>query len=147
MVSETFAGSGIIEASFIHDQFDCFSDPFPGFEPLISGNGQTIFELCFNVNPTAIYGECTFVSLAEPIRVERHDVLNGVTGECLNLGLLEATTTQSKVTIGVRPFVMTASDETVSEGELFCVDFSFTGFDELQSAQYTVNYDAAMLAI
>lgn len=100
-------------------------------------DGTRIFELCF----TALgeYGATSPISLTNdptPIDVQRVNACPN------NIGMLSD---NGLVSVGVRPLTLIASQEEANEGDLVCVDFSATGFDDLTSMQFSVNWDPNIL--
>ena len=109
-----------------------------------ANNGQSIddfevlFELCFDAIGT--YGETSEVNITNvptPINLTRQS-----TG-CSPIGLLVRQS--STVTLCVRELNISATDVSGNEGDLVCVDFPVTGFDQLSNVQFSVNYDPAFL--
>jgi len=100
-------------------------------------DGTIIFRLCFKA--LAQYGGTSEIILSDdpiPIRVTRVNACPNNIGMFSKNGL---------VSIGVRPLILIASQETANEGDLVCVDFSVNGFDDLTSMQYSMKWDPAVL--
>lgn len=105
-------------------------------------DGATIYELCFTVPDEVPYGSTSDICIVEspvPINVTREN-----TG-CLNIGIVNDSDC-GLVSVGVEPFIITASNETGFPGDLVCVDFMVTGFNDLTSMQFSMNWDCDQLA-
>lgn len=114
---------------------NCEDDPdFPG---ITFADGTVVFEICF----TALggYGESTDVCIAN----DPAPVIFRTNSNCLNIGLINEC---GSVYTGVSPVVITASDETGNTGDLICVDFTVDGFVDLQSTQFEIVWDPAVLS-
>ena len=104
-----------------------------------------IFSLTFDA--VGDYGACTDIFLDNdpvPIRVTRK--FTPVTS-CNNIQINTDNSPPGKVSLGVRPFNISASNETVNTGDVVCVDFSVTGWDDLTGAQFTVGWDQTALSL
>ncbi len=100
-------------------------------------DGTVLFRLCFRA--LGAYGETSPIQLSNdptPIRVTRVNACPS------NIGMLAK---DGLVSVGVRPLTLLASSETANAGDLVCVDFSVTGFDNMTSMQFSVNWDPAVL--
>lgn len=109
-------------------------------------DGSTIFELCFSIPNDVPYGSTSEVCITnEPVGIH---VTRETTG-CVNIGLDNGNPNAPPfcglVSVGVRPFVVTASNETGFAGDLVCVDFMVTGFEDLTSMQFSMNWDCDKL--
>ncbi|MBK8704207.1 MAG: hypothetical protein IPN33_11690 [Saprospiraceae bacterium] len=101
-------------------------------------DGHVIFQICFTVLSNQ-YGQVGTVSIpASPVPI----VYRTNVGNCTNIGLL---TQEGAISTCVAPISFIASNETGNEGDLVCVDFTVTGFQDMRSAQFTVLYDPAVL--
>lgn len=101
-------------------------------------DGHVIFQICFNVL-SASYGQVATVSIpASPVPV----VYRTNVGNCTNIGLLKV---PGIVSTCVQPISFIASTETGNAGDLVCVDFRVTGFEDMRSSQFSVRYDPAIL--
>lgn len=96
----------------------------------------TIFKLRFTML-SATYGETTEVTIGNFPYVARASVL-----PCANTGLIK---TPGLVSNCVRPVELIAAQRQGNPGDLVCVDFKVTGFDDLNSMQFTINYNPAVL--
>ncbi|MEN0003271.1 MAG: gliding motility-associated C-terminal domain-containing protein [Bacteroidota bacterium] len=94
---------------------------------------QVLFSICFDA--VGSYGDNTDINILGPPVVTRQFT---PTPRCNNIG---AFTDDGFVSLGVRPLTIYASDENVNEGDQVCVDFSVTGFDDLTSVQFSVEWD------
>lgn len=109
-------------------------------------DGSTIFELCFSVPDEVPYGATSDICIVTnpvPIDVTREN------SGCINIGLDNgnpgAPDFCGLISVGVRPFVVTASHETGFPGDLVCVDYIVTGFEDLTSMQFSMNWDPSKL--
>lgn len=102
-------------------------------------DGHVIFQICFTVlsNQYGQVGTVTIPTSPVPPIVYRTNV-----GNCTNIGLL---TKDGVVSTCVEPISFIVSNETGNEGDLVCVDFTVTGFNDMRSAQFTIDYDPAVL--
>lgn len=101
-------------------------------------DGHVIFQICFTVLSNQ-YGQVGTVSIpTSPVPI----VYRTNVGNCTNIGLL---TKDGVVSTCVAPISFIATNETGNEGDLVCVDFTVTGFQDMRSAQFTVVYDPAVL--
>ncbi len=106
-------------------------------------DGSLLFEICFRVKGG--YSDITDITIPlgesfnedpEPVKVTRLNV------GCLNIGITPIPGTISSC---VRPLTVDISDESGNTDDLVCVDFTMTGFDDLSSMQFTVNWDTTVL--
>lgn len=100
-------------------------------------DGRRIFTLCF----TALgdYGASTEVKIVnQPVDIK----VTRVNACPNNIGLF---TEPGFVSTCVRPLQLYASNEEANPGDLICVDFAVSGFDNLTSMQFSVNWDPAVL--
>lgn len=107
-------------------------------------DGTIIFSLEFEA--IGAYGDFTEVRIDNdpvPIRVTRKFSPNP---SCNNIQINESGSLPGLVSIGVRPFNIVATNETANEGEVVCVDFPVTGWDNLSLAQFSVAWDPALLS-
>lgn len=98
---------------------------------------SSIFELCF----TALgnYGEATELGITNTpldIKVTRVNACPG------NIGLFSE---PGLISTCVRPMKLTASSTEGNQGDLVCVDFSVSGFDNMTSMQFSINWDSDIL--
>lgn len=96
----------------------------------------SIFKLCFTMLSDT-YGESTNIGVGPNPYVTKDN------SSCLNVGLIN---NDGIVTNCVRPVELIASQEQGNSGDLICVDYRLTGFDDLNSMQFTINYDPAVLS-
>ena len=100
-------------------------------------DGSVLFRLCFIARGS--YGTISPLSVTNdpvPIVVTREN-----TG-CQNIGGIIK---DGLISHCVRPFTVTASEETAVSGDLVCVDYFVTGFDDLTSMQFSMNWDCSVL--
>lgn len=95
----------------------------------------SIFKLCFRMLSNT-YGESTTIGVGPNPYVTKDN------SGCLNVGLIN---NDGIVTNCVRPVELIASRVQGNPGDLVCVDYRITGFDDLNSMQFTINYDPAVL--
>ncbi len=129
---QTLTAEGKLSVSWL---FAECSPSVTGFT--ILEDGTRIFELCFTA--LGAYGATTSISLSNdpmPINVQRVNACPN------NIGMLSD---NGLVSVGVRPLTLIASREEGNEGDLVCVDYSVTGFDDLTSMQFSVNWDPTVL--
>lgn len=103
---------------------DCFSQCRP-----------TIMSVCFRML-SSTYGASTTVGIGPNPYVTKDN------SACQNVGLIN---NPGIITNCVRPVELIASRRQGNPGDLVCVDFRVTGFDDLNSMQFTVNYDSSVL--
>ncbi len=96
----------------------------------------SIFKLCF-VMLSNTYGESTTIGVGPNPYVTKDN------SSCLNVGLINH---DGIIVNCVRPVELIASQRQGNPGDLVCVDFRITGFDDLNSMQFTINYDPAVLS-
>jgi gliding motility-associated-like protein len=100
-------------------------------------DGDVMFEICF----TGIgnYGDITELTIdSDPVPIE----VTRQGSNCNNIGIIED---PGVISMDVRPLQVVATQEMGNEGDLVCVDFSVTGFDDMTSMQFSLNYDPAIL--
>ena len=95
----------------------------------------TIFQIEFTMLSNT-YGESTAVGVGP------NPYLTKDNSSCLNVGLIN---NPGLITNCVRPVELIASQRQGNPGDLVCVDFRVTGFDDLNSMQFTLNYDPNVL--
>ncbi len=95
----------------------------------------TIFKLCF-IMLSNTYGESTTIGVGPNPYVTKDN------SSCLNVGLIN---NDGIVVNCVRPVELIASQREGNSGDLVCVDFRVIGFDDLNSMQFTINYDSTVL--
>lgn len=98
---------------------------------------QLLFDICFEA--VGGYGDHSDVNIEAPIIVHRQFT---PTPSCNNIS---AFINPGLVTIGARPLTIYASNEEVNTGDQVCVDFGVTGWENMTSVQFTVDYDETML--
>lgn len=128
----TLAAEGKLGVNWV---FGTCSPSATGFT--ILEDGTRIFELCFTA--LGAYGETSPISLSSDpttINVQRVNACPN------NIGMLS---TNGFVSVGVRPLTLIASQETANEGDLVCVDYMVTGFDDMSSMQFSVNWDPSII--
>ena len=96
----------------------------------------SIFKLCF-VMVSNTYGQNTNIDVGPNPYVTKDN------SACLNVGLLN---NSGLISNCVRPVTLIASQEQGNVGDLVCVDFLVAGFDDLNSMQFTINYDPTVLS-
>lgn len=139
------AGDGLIAFSW-NDSRDCQSTN--GGNPSFTiQNEAVLFELCFTAKASAGYGEVTVVNITDnpqPIVIERIGSYSPQFG-CTNLGFLDID--PGVVSVSVRPVKVSISEEVGNAGDLVCVNFSASGFDNLQSMQFNIVWDSTVMAL
>ncbi|HMQ46556.1 MAG TPA: gliding motility-associated C-terminal domain-containing protein [Saprospiraceae bacterium] len=118
----------------------CQNNPSaPGYT--ITDDGTAIFDVCFTT--LGAYGAATQIIIPQTAVPLTPDIRRSNTS-CTNIGInLEAVDT-AVVSTCVRPFILYGSEEFGNEGDLVCIDFAVTGFDELNSFQFTLAWDPAL---
>ena len=117
----------------------------PNSEGVTINDDEVIFSLDFTA--VGVYGDFTQVFIDSdpvPVRVTRKFTPNPL---CNNIQVNTNGSKAGNVSIGVRPFTITASNETANSGEVVCVDFSVTGWDDLTLFQTTVGWDPTLLSL
>ena len=107
-------------------------------------DGESIFQLCF----TAIgsYGDTTTISIPN-VQIDGNFFPNVFKNTTCGPGInVFAQSINGVVSTCVRPVKVIASQETGLEDDLVCVDFTVTGFEELTSMQFSVNWDPSILS-
>jgi gliding motility-associated-like protein len=99
-------------------------------------DGEILFDLCFTT--LAGYGEASQVCIAN----DPAPVVFRTNSNCLNIGLINEC---GIIYTGVEPFILTGSDQSGNMGDLVCVDFTVSGFNDLQSTQFDIIWDPAVL--
>lgn len=110
----------------------------PNADGAVLDDGSLIYQICFEALGSS-YGEASEISIISaplPIYVTRENT------QCNNIGLLQRI---GIVTSCVRPVRLHATQETAFTGDLVCVDYFVTGFDNLTSMQFSVTWDPAVL--
>ncbi len=95
----------------------------------------TIMQICFRML-SSTYGASTTVGIGPNPYITKDN------SACQNVGLIN---NPGIVSNCVRPVELIASRRQGNPGDLVCVDFRVTGFDDLNSMQFTVNYDSSVL--
>jgi len=110
-------------------------------------DGEIIFEVCFKV--IGKYGQASQIGLSEdrdfivdidPIIIGR---FNG-SGNCVSIGY-NSESIIGDVSVGVRPIRIFATEASGGSGEIIFINVKVTGFDQLTSFQFSMNYDTTLL--
>lgn len=115
-------------------------------------NNEVLFEMCFRAREDAGYGDVTEINITDnpvPINVERLGSFNTTFG-CNNLGFLDPDkdgVEPGLISISVRPVEVIISQEVGNAGDLVCVNFAVSGFDNLQSMQFNVYWDSTVMEL
>lgn len=110
------------------------------FAGLTRADGTTIFEVCFNVLNTANSTKVEFSNTPTP-----PDVFN-VNGASLTFnGQAGNITINGSGGGGTTPFKVIASNKTVTQGMQVCVDIAAEGFNDVNSLQFTLQFDPTKL--
>ncbi len=96
-------------------------------------NRPVVFQLCFRA--LANYGGATEITIG-PDRYTTKD-----NSGCVNI---PTSVVPSIVSTCVRPFVIDISNEQSNEGELVCMDFKVSGFDDLTGFQFPIVWDSTL---
>ena len=146
----TQADNGIITFSW-RDSRTC-QDSNGGNPSFTIENNDVLFEMCFTARESASYGQITEINITDnplPIVVERLGSFSGQFG-CNNLGFLDEDKDGVEpgiIAISVRPVAISISEEVGNAGDLVCVNFTATGFDNLQSMQFNVVWDSTVMEL
>lgn len=106
---------------------------------------ESIFEVCFKV--IGKYGQSSSVSLTEdrdfvgdlnPIIVTRFN------GNCTPIGY-NSESVVGEVSVGVRPIRLFATEAAGATGDVVFMNVKVSGFDDLVSTQFSMNYDTTLL--
>ncbi|MDP4998804.1 MAG: hypothetical protein NWQ41_07575, partial [Saprospiraceae bacterium] len=112
---------------------------------LTLGDGIVLFQLCFTAKGS--YGAATTITMPItdfPNAVNYPRALkNNTCAANINVGV---TTNSEIISTCVNPVEIIASHEEGQEGDLVCVDYSVNGFENIASAQFSMNWDASQLA-
>lgn len=143
----TQTGNGVLTFSWQDDR-DCQSTN--GGNPSFTiDNDEVLFEVCFRVKPASSYGNIAEVKITGdpmPIRVERIGSYSPQFG-CTNLGFVNDPIPPGIVSVSVRPVVVNISEEQGNAGDLVCVNFAVSGFDNMQSMQFNVVWDSTVMEL
>lgn len=102
----------------------------------IPDNGTVIFQLCFTV--IGSYADQTTVDiLDDPVPIVKRTNSN-----CINIG---AMSTGGTITVEVNPLIFNLTDVNGNTGDLIFMEFRVDNFTEMQSAQFTFNWDPTFL--
>lgn len=141
----TQAADGQITFSWRDDDRDC--------ESTIDENTRTIendailFEICFTAKVSAGYGEVSVIDITDnpmPILIERIGSFSPQFG-CTNLGFINID--PGLISVSVRPVQIKISEEVGNAGDLVCVNFTASGFDNLQSMQFNIVWDSTVMEL
>ncbi len=105
---------------------------------------QVIFQMCF----TAIgsYGDTTQLLIPDNVMVDGVFYPRAFKNStCANELNVFVNSVGGVISTCVRPVSIIGSQETAFENELVCVDFTVSGFDDLTTMQYTLNWDPGQL--
>ena len=146
----TQAADGIITFSW-RDSRTC-QDTNGGNPSFTLDNNSVLFEMCFTAKASAGYGDVTEINITDnplPIVVERLGSYSTTFG-CSNLGFLDEDKDGVEpgiISISVRPVEVSISEEVGNAGDLVCVNFGITGFDNLQGMQFNVVWDSTVMEL
>ena len=108
-------------------------------------DGEVLFQLCYTARGS--YGAATTINMPVtdfPNAVNYPRALkNNTCAANINVGV---STTSEIISTCVNPVEISASAEQAQEGDLVCVDYTVNGFENIASAQFSINWDAAALA-
>ncbi len=107
-------------------------------DDMSGANPVTIFRICFT--STGNYGALTAINFASNFTPH----VTRVNTACNNIGAFEE---PGLLAVDVRPLTISISDETGNAGDLVCVDVSVSGFDDLRTMQFSLNWDPNVLQI
>jgi gliding motility-associated-like protein len=105
----------------------------------------TIFEVCFKV--IGKYGQATSVGLSEDrafIGDLNPIIIGRFSGSCISIGY-NPESIVGDVAVGVRPIRLFATEASGSTGEIVFISVKVSGFSQMVSAQFSVNYDTTLL--
>ncbi|MCB0629674.1 MAG: cohesin domain-containing protein [Saprospiraceae bacterium] len=140
-------GNGILTFSWA-DTRDCQSTN--GGNPSFTiDNDEVLFEICFKVKPASSYGNIAEINITGdpvPIVIERIGSSSPTFG-CTNLGFVNDPVPPGIVSVSVRPVVVNISEEQGNAGDLVCVNFAVSGFDNMQSMQFNVVWDSTVMEL
>ncbi|WP_170110431.1 cohesin domain-containing protein [Flavilitoribacter nigricans] len=146
----TQSDNGIITFSW-RDSRTC--EDSNGGNPMFTiDNNEVLFEMCFTAKESAGYGDVTEIHITDnplPIVVERLGSFSSTFG-CNNLGFLDEDKDGVEpgiISISVRPVQVNISEEVGNAGDLVCVNFAASGFDNLQSMQFNVVWDSTVMEL
>lgn len=146
----TQADNGIITFSW-RDSRTC-QDSNGGNPSFTLDNNDVLFEICFTAKESAGYGDITEINITDnplPIVVERLGSFSQQFG-CNNLGFLDEDKDGVEpgiIAISVRPVQISISEEVGNAGDLVCVNFTASGFDNLQSMQFNIVWDSTVMEL
>jgi gliding motility-associated-like protein len=143
----TQTANGVLTFSW-EDSRDCQSTN--GGNPSFTiDNDEILFEVCFRVKPASSYGNVAEIRITGdplPIRMERIGSFSPQFG-CTNLGFVNDPVPPGIVSVSVRPVVVNISEEQGNAGDLVCVNFAVSGFDNMQSMQFNVVWDSTVMEL
>lgn len=112
---------------------------------LTLADGTVLFQLCFTAQGS--YGAATTITMPVtdfPNAVNYPRALkNNTCSANINVGVA---TNGVTIATCVNPVQIIASQEQAQQGDLVCVDYSVNGFENIASAQFSVNWDSDLLA-
>lgn len=116
---------------------DCANPAATGFT---LSDGTSLFQVCF----TALgeYGAASDIIIPATANPLTPDIKRKGAG-CTNIGIEEDNIDTALVSTCVRPFIVDISDEMGNEGDLVCIDFRVSGFNDMLSFQFPVVWDAS----
>jgi large repetitive protein len=104
-------------------------------------DGTNIFQVCFTT--IGQYGDATQIIIPATANPLTPDIKRKGAG-CTNIGIAESKIDTALVSTCVRPFVVDISDGQGNEGDLVCIDFRVSGFDELTGFQFPIVWDPSL---
>lgn len=106
---------------------------------------ETIFEVCFKV--IGKYGQSTAITLSEDrdfIGDINPIIIGRFSGSCISIGY-NPESIIGDVSVGVRPIRLFATEASGATGNVVFMNVKVSGFDDLVSTQFSINYDTTLL--
>jgi gliding motility-associated-like protein len=117
-------------------------------DPDVSGvtvpDGTVIYQLCFDIIGSS--GQSSSITInGTPTVIEVTNGSGNPVGLTVNSGSVNVSGGTPPPPPPVVGFAILASDQTVQNGDNFCIEFSVQDFDDILSMQYTMEYDATQI--
>lgn len=137
-------GLGTMMMDWVYLECSLENDNGPGVTFPNINSAMPVFDICFD-SATGDYGSCAPIEVVNPPNnppvVHRAFTFNV---GCPNIGMV--INEPGCVFFDVSPLQIVASQESGNTGDLVCVDFSVSNFIDMQSAQFDIIWDPAVLS-
>ncbi|KAA3628039.1 MAG: hypothetical protein DWQ02_19530, partial [Bacteroidetes bacterium] len=136
-------GAGTMLMDWVYLECTAENDMGPGIDFPNINSAMPVFDICFDA-AVGDYGTCAPIEIVNPANdppvVHRAFTFNV---GCPNIGMV--INQPGCVYFDVSPLQIVASQETGNTGDLVCVDFTVNNFTDLQSTQFDITWDPAVL--